>query len=204
MKKIIILSLMILSFLISGCVGSVLMGEDESVNIDATVEAVVMETKVAATVEAVRVSNAPVEFLSANDFGNNVNLFQYTYSNEQNQILETWGEPTEFFILFTGGDREESWYYPEIGKMFTFLNGSIFEENQIEISSNLNLRSVYSPNFFSNQMSLEALLSVCGAQEGAVVKTDEMVQSGRLVYLKGLSAGFIEDELRFVQSIPVE
>ena len=204
MKKNIILIFLILTLLISGCMESFLLEEDDAVNIEATVEEVVMQTKVAATVDAARVNSAPIEFLDEGDFGNALNAFVYTYSAEQNEILETWGEPSEFFILFVGGDRQESWYYPEIGKIFTFLNGSIFGEDEIEVSSDVNLRSIYSPNYFSEEMSLDMLLSVCGADEGMILKTDEMIDSGRLIYLKGLSAGFIEDELRFVQSIPVE
>jgi hypothetical protein len=229
MKKSLLFLFILFAIVLSACGANLLIEKDANVDIEQTVDAVVMQTKVAQTVEAVKVMSSSttsadtalenqiitnqyqnsgnqqdlIEYLDTTDLGSAVSEEKYEYSQVQKEKIDSYGEPKEFFIIFVGGDREENWVYPEIGKMYTFLNGSLVSENTIEISFEKDVVSVYAPSFFNQGTSLDMFLSVCGADEGVVVKTDELVDSGKLVYLKGLSVGFINDQMKFVQSVPV-
>lgn len=139
---------------------------------------------------------------------------KYILSVEQQAQLAAVGYPDRFTILFltdtqldgqTIAIRQESWYYDSVGYEIVFRNGEKFTEQsgQPVISSELG-KTAYRPEDFTAGMSLDALLVISG-ENGYYreILDNDLIENGSLVFLKGLSAGFRGDSLKYVETLPL-
>jgi hypothetical protein len=125
-------------------------------------------------------------------------------SSAQRQMLAVYGLPNRFMILFSEDMREETWFFDHLGYAITFRNGDIYTENENDPVEGTVPISVYYPWQFNGQMGLSELLAVSQSESFAVESLDEVFQDDvSLVYMKGLDAGFREDQILFVRAIPV-
>lgn len=138
---------------------------------------------------------------------------QYTLSVTQQAYVDEHGYPDRFSIFFfdemlPDGEifsmRHESWYYDARGYEIVFRNGDKFTERsgapiQIEGLG----RTVYSPQEFTEEMDLDALLSIQGENGFFVQNVDDDLITGELIFIQGLAAGFEEGRLSYVETLPL-
>ncbi len=138
---------------------------------------------------------------------------QYTLSATQQAHVDKYGYPDRFTIFFfdemlPDGEmysmRHESWYYDARGYEIVFRNGDNFTERSgapIEIEG-LG-RTVYSPEGFTVEMDLDALLNLRGETGFFVQNIDDSLIAGELVFIQGLAAGFEDGHLSYVETLPL-
>jgi len=138
---------------------------------------------------------------------------QYTLSVTQQAYVDEYGYPDRFTIFFfdeilPDGEmfsmRHESWYYDARGYEFVFRNGDKFTERsgtpiQIEGLG----RTPYSPQGFTAEMNLDALLALRGETGFFIQNVDDNLITGELIFIQGLAAGFEEGRLSYVETLPL-
>ena len=93
---------------------------------------------------------------------------EYSLSSEQQDLRSQLGAPDHFTILFYEDDfggtstRMETWIYSQLGKSFTWLNGSLESEESIPVLSGEVLPLPYFPEQFTAYMSLEEVIGAAG------------------------------------------
>lgn len=153
------------------------------------------------------VQNVPVGSASGD-------LQEYSLSDAQRKLISDYGYPNRFILHFfdlplkEGQEvkiRQESWYYDERGYQIVFRNGETFTEKTTDPVNATGLgRTAYQPERFVRGMSLMDILSVTG-ESGYFAESmpDGFVEDGKIVFLKGLSVGFENGRLRYVETIPL-
>ena len=138
---------------------------------------------------------------------------QYTLSMTQQAYVDEHGYPDRFTIFFFDemlpdgqqyAMRHESWYYDARGYEIVFRNGDKFTERssapiQIEGLG----RTPYSPQGFTAEMNLDALLILRGETGFFVQNVDDDLITGELIFIQGLAAGFEEGHLSYVETLPL-
>jgi len=137
---------------------------------------------------------------------------QYTLSAVQQACVDEYGYPDRFVIFFfdemlPDGEifpmRHESWYYDARGYEIVFRNGDKFTERtgapiQIEGLGS----TIYSPQEFTVEMNLDALLAIQGEAGFFIHNVDDDLSTGELIFIQGLAAGFEEGRLSYVEALP--
>ncbi len=126
-------------------------------------------------------------------------------SASQRQILIAYGIPNRFMLTFSDNLREETWYFDGMGYSITFRNGEIYtEEKSTPVDEAEVVKSIYYPWQFNGQMGLSELLSVSGSETFAIESLEEVFQEdATLVFLTGMDAGFREDQILFIRTVPI-
>lgn len=145
------------------------------------------------------------------DFGSYV-LDGYEYSIQQQKVVDEWGQPQSFYILFyqrediQGGVetvRYEEWTYPARGKQVIFENG--VELRQDEVTKEAVFSTRYTPEQFFAFMNREQLASLTGLEDWFILPVeDELVQDADLYYAGGLTFGLQDGELVYVEAVYYE
>jgi hypothetical protein len=138
---------------------------------------------------------------------------QYTLSAMQQDYVDEYGYPDRFVIFFFDemlpeGEmfsmRHESWYYDARGYEIVFRNGDKFTERSgtpIQIEG---LGSTpYSPQEFTAEMNLDALLALREETGFFIQNIDDSLITGELILIQGLAAGFEEGRLSYVETLPL-
>lgn len=138
---------------------------------------------------------------------------QYTLSETQQAHVDEYGYPDRFTIFFFDemlpdgqlyAMRHESWYYDSRGYEIVFRNGDKFtERNGAPIEIKGLGRTVYSPQGFTAEMNLDALLNLQGETGFFVQNVDDNLLKGELIFIQGLAAGFEEGYLSYVETLPL-
>ena len=128
-----------------------------------------------------------------------------TLSATQQAYVDENGYPDRFTIFFfdemlPDGEmfsmRHESWYYDARGYEIVFRNGDKFtERNSAPIQIEGLGRTVYTPQGFTAEMNLDALLNIRGETGFFVQNVDDELITGELIFIQGLAAGFEEGRL---------
>jgi len=138
----------------------------------------------------------------------------YEFSSEQHDQIINRGYPDRFLILFfvdqndAGLDKEvrqETWYYDQIGLELVFHNGVLMREFQGDAIRMEGLgRTGYNPEFFYRGMGL-AEISAITAQNGFYQEpiSEDQDPRGMLHYFQGLVVGLENDQLRYVETLPL-
>ena len=139
---------------------------------------------------------------------------QYTLSAAQQAHVDEYGYPDRFVIFFfdemlPDGElyamRHESWYYDARGYEIVFRNGDKFTERAgVPIQIEELGRTVYWPQGFTTEMSLDSLLAIRGETGFFVQNIDDSLITGELIFIKGLVAGFEEGHLSYIETLPLE
>ena len=136
----------------------------------------------------------------------------YLLSEAQRNFISDYGYPDRFRIHFydlelSSGEevkiRQENWYYDQAGYEIIFRNGEKFTDRITDPVTAPELQSTaYRPEHFVFGMSLGDVLFVTG-ENGYYAESmpDELFESGKIVFLKGLSAGFENGKLRYLETI---
>jgi len=153
------------------------------------------------------VQDIPVESYPADMQG-------YLLSGNQRNILSDYGYPDRFLIYFfdlhlNSGEqvriRQDSWYYDQVGYEINFRNGEKFTDKNTDPVTAPGLQSTaYQPEDFVSGMSLLEILSVT-SESGYYAESmpNTLFEDGKIVFLKGLSAGFENGQLSYVETIPL-
>lgn len=138
---------------------------------------------------------------------------QYTLSATQQAYVDEYGYPDRFTIFFfdemlPDGEmfsmRHESWYYDARGYEIVFRNGDKFTERNGALIQIEGLgRTIYTPQGFSAEMNLDALLNIQGETSFFVQNIDDELIAGELIFIQGLAAGFEEGRLSYVETLPL-
>jgi hypothetical protein len=139
---------------------------------------------------------------------------KYGLSEEQQTQLSTNGYPDRFTILFFKDTlldgqiidiRQESWYYDDVGYEIVFRNGEKFTESTGQPVTSPELgKTAYRPEDFIAGMNLDAV--VAASEENGYYRepTDNaLIKDGSLVFLKGLTVGFVGDALKYIETLPL-
>jgi len=139
---------------------------------------------------------------------------QYTLSATQQAYVDKHGYPDRFSIFFfdemlPDGEmysmRHESWYYDARGYEIVFRNGDKFtERNDAPIQIEGMGRTVYSPQEFTAETNLDALLALRGETGFFVQNVDDNLITGELIFIQGLATGFEEGRLSYVETLPLD
>ena len=139
---------------------------------------------------------------------------EYTLSATQQTYVDEHGYPDRFVIFFfdemlpdgeTFPMRHESWYYDARGYEIVFRNGDKFTERNGEPIQIEGLgRTVYSPQGFTAEMNLDALLALRGETGFFIQNVDDDLLTGELIFIQGLAAGFEDGRLSYVETLPLE
>jgi hypothetical protein len=138
---------------------------------------------------------------------------QYALSATQQAYVDEYGFPDRFTIFFfdeilPDGEmfsmRHESWHYDARGYEIVFRNGDKFtERNGAPIQIDGLGRTPYSPQGFTAEMNLDALLNVRGETGFFIQNVDDNLITGELIIIQGLAAGFEEGRLSYVETLPL-
>ncbi len=138
---------------------------------------------------------------------------QYTLSTTQQAYVDEYDYPDRFTIFFfdemlPDGEmfsmRHESWYYDARGYEIVFRNGDKFtERNGAPIQIEGLGHTVYTPQVFTSEMNLDALLAAQGETGFFIQNIDENLLTGELIFIQGLAAGFEEGRLSYVETLPL-
>lgn len=138
----------------------------------------------------------------------------YLLSEAQRNFISDYGYPDRFRIHFydlelSSGEevkiRQENWYYDQAGYEIIFRNGEKFTDRITDPVTAPELQSTaYRPEHFVLGMSLWDVLFVTG-ENGYYAESmpDGLFEDGKMVFLKGLSAGFENGKLRYLETIPL-
>jgi len=146
------------------------------------------------------------------DFGRYV-LDGYAYSSEQQALVDTWGEPHSFTILFYQREdpqgrietiRHEEWSYPLQSTSVTFENGEeIFRDSTPGAAEIYPTR--YNPGQFLAFMSREQLAALTGLADWFILPVEEeLVADAELYYAGGLTFGLQDGDLVYVEAVYYE
>lgn len=138
---------------------------------------------------------------------------QYTLSVTQQACVDEYGYPDRFTIFFfdemlPDGEmfsmRHESWYYDARGYEIVFRNGDKFtERNGAPIQIEGLGHTVYTPQEFTAETNLDALLTAQGETGFFVQNIDDGLITGELVFIQGLAVGFEDGHLAYVETLPL-
>lgn len=133
-------------------------------------------------------------------------LPSYTLSVDQTMVMNESGLPDRFTIQFDRNeDRTEIWYYDQIGLKIGFENGSEISRAETNPLQSEGLGSTYYfPQNFTKNYSLDDILALTG-ETGFYLETIQngIIENGKLVFIKGFSLFFIDNQLRYVETIPI-
>ncbi len=145
------------------------------------------------------------------DFGSSV-PDGYAYSVQQQDLVDEWGLPQSFYILFYQREglqgsvetiRYEEWAYPAQGSQVVFENG--VELSRAEIPKTEILPTHYSPDQFFAFMDRKQLASLAGLEEWFILPVEkELVPDADLYYASGLTFGLQAGDLVYVEAIGFE
>lgn len=140
---------------------------------------------------------------------------RYALSESQTAQVATVGPPERFeinFLVETLADgatvdvRHETWFHDALGTSIVYRNGEVFTEGGTGIP--LAVESLgatpYRAEWFTAAMTLDELLAVTEQTGYYEIPVDPAIETGSLVMVKGLMAGFEDGALRFVRAVPLE
>lgn len=145
------------------------------------------------------------------DFGKYV-LDGYAYSSQQQALVDEWGPPQSFYILFYQREdvqgkvvtiRYEEWAFPARGKKVAYENGA--ELGRTEIPKAVVYSTRYSPEQFFAFMNREQLASLTGLEDWFILPVEEeLVQDADLYYAGGLTFGLQDEDLVYIEAVAYE
>lgn len=130
-------------------------------------------------------------------------LETYTYSPDQIAIQEAYGNPTRFTVMFSEEGRLETWIYDTTGYQAVFAAGDQITERTIPAEYQENMyATTYTPDLFYQGMGLDEIVAATGKQDFALTRVEGVVADGQLLHLEGLSVGVVDNQIRFVETLP--
>lgn len=137
---------------------------------------------------------------------------RFSLSNDQKQLIAAQGNPQYLTIGFNPDPlkREETWVYTDIGKMYTFWDGSNVNEQTITLDSTLRSNPPsLDPSLFAKDTKLSDIVQVFGSNYTTIDQTNSSFISNapgfKTYYFAdmGLLASFEGDSLAVVQTVDV-
>ena len=130
-------------------------------------------------------------------------LETYAYSPDQIAVQEAYGNPTRFTIMFSEEGRLETWIYDTSGYQVVFIDGDQITERTSPPEYQANIyASTYTPDIFYQGMGLDEIVAATGKQDFVLTRMEDVVADGQLLHLEGLSVGVVNDQIRFVETMP--
>lgn len=124
----------------------------------------------------------------------------YSYSPAQQAVLQEYGNPTRFTVIFAGNTRQDTWTWDTTGRTIVFIDGEQTAEKSFESEYEEDLyRTTYGPDQFFSGMTIDDIVFSTG-RNTFQLSTVEGV--GRLMHLEGLSIGLNDDRISFVETYP--
>ncbi len=136
----------------------------------------------------------------------------YTLSPAQTDLLISQGYPEAFTLLFYEEVAEdgslqdirlESWDYYSQGVGYTFINGELTGEDELDTTEIGQLAPMpYFPEQFGAYMSLDEVLAAAGLETYIEIPLEkEFLEDGDLFYGESLTFGLVAGELRYLEAL---
>ena len=136
----------------------------------------------------------------------------YSLTPDQAGIQAELGPPEAFTLLFYEEEtldgslrdvRLESWDYYSHGVGYTFINGELTGEDELDISEIGKLAPMsYDPEQFRAYMSLDEVLAAAGLDTYLEIPLEkEFLKNGDLYYGESLTFGLVGGELRYLEAL---
>jgi len=136
----------------------------------------------------------------------------YTLSPAQTDVLISRGYPEAFTLLFYEEVAEdgslqdirlESWDYYSQGVGYTFINGELTGEDELDTTEIGQLVPMpYFPEQFGAYMSLDEVLAAAGLETFIEIPLEkEFLEDGDLFYGESLTFGLVAGELRYLEAL---
>jgi hypothetical protein len=127
----------------------------------------------------------------------------FNYSPDQMTVINTYGNPTRFMIIFTDDQRQETWFYDTTGYSVIFRDGvQIADKVETPEYKPEMYATTLGPNQFYRGMGIDQVVLSTGRNDITLVTLEGLDKPSRLMYLKGLSIGLVNGEVNFVETIP--
>lgn len=127
----------------------------------------------------------------------------YNFSSDQMTVINTYGNPTRFTIIFTENDRHEIWTYDNAGYMVVFRNGvKLSELNETPQYQEGMYATTLSPNQFYRGMGIDEIVLSAGRDDIHLTTLEGLDEENRLMHLRGLSVGLVNNRVSFVETTP--
>jgi hypothetical protein len=132
----------------------------------------------------------------------------YPYSPDQTDLINQYGLPDSFSILFFEDDfggtstRLETWIYSQAGQSFTWINGKLDDQESFQPVSGEILPAPYHPEQFTAFMSLEELIGSTAIDEFLLVPLEkELLEGGENYFADRLTFGLKDGALLYVEAV---
>lgn len=126
----------------------------------------------------------------------------FSYSAEQQAVIQQYGSPTRFIILFEENARQETWMYDTSGYTVVFLDGvKIAEKTEAPEYRESMYATIHSPNLFYQGMTVDDIVLATGKSKFMLTSIEGM-EGVRLMDLEGLSIGLLDKTISYVETIP--
>jgi hypothetical protein len=127
----------------------------------------------------------------------------FVFSADQLAVLDAYGSPTRFTILFGDNIRHESWFYDTAGYSVMFQDGEmVSEKNEIPEYQEEMYATTYSPDQFYEGMEIDEVVFSTGQHDFLLTSIEGLEEVGRLMHLEGLCIGLYDDEVSFIETYP--
>ncbi|MFO8036530.1 MAG: hypothetical protein R6U57_07890 [Anaerolineales bacterium] len=136
----------------------------------------------------------------------------YLLTPDQAGIQTELGPPEAFTLLFYEEEtvdgslrdvRLESWDYYSQGVGYTFINGELTGEDELDISEIGQLAPMpYDPEQFEAYMSLNEVLAAASLETYVEIPLEKaFLEGGDLYYGESLTFGLVDGELRYLEAL---
>ena len=164
-------------------------------------------------------------FISINEYrstpksyeGTQLNLsdeMSYSFSTDQQRILDEHGLPDSFSILFyeeeldpqyEGDVRDEIWRYYGDEVYFVFYNGALIDQDGIPNAPDSWLPVQYNPDQFTAYASLESVLASGTIRDFFELPLEKnLIKDGVLYYAPGIMFGTVDNRLVYIETLSME
>jgi len=139
-----------------------------------------------------------------------VSFERYELGPDQQGLVQEWGYPDSFRVLFFQEDangslqtfRLETWDYFNRSTRSTFLNGRLISEEAVDFEVGRVVENPYTPEQFDAFMTLDQVLSSTSIDKYIVAPTEgELVENGSTYFADRIMFGLVNGELVYAETV---
>ncbi|HKJ26852.1 MAG TPA: hypothetical protein VJ965_04360, partial [Anaerolineales bacterium] len=126
----------------------------------------------------------------------------FSYSTAQQAVVQQYGSPTRFIILFGETARQETWFYDTAGYTVVFRDGEKVSEKAEAAEYREGMyATVHSPNLFYRGMTVDEIVLTTGKTKFMLTSLPDLDEM-RLLDMEGLTVGLVDERISYVETIP--
>jgi hypothetical protein len=127
----------------------------------------------------------------------------FTYSADQSAIMQDFGNPTRFTILFGEDNRLETWHYDTRGYTVAFMNGAKTSETTTAPPNRENMfATTTTPGQFYAGMGVNEIVLATGLHDFLLSTIESDAIDQRLMHMEGLGVGLQDGSINYIETYP--